>query len=188
MIPKSGGRERALSIPEIEDQIVQAALQKVLQPIFEPTFSNCSYGYRKRRGAREALGRVADLLEAGFVAVVDAEIEKFFDSIPKQRLLDQVGKKVKDGRVIKLIRAFLTAGYMQEGQFYLQEQGTPQGAVISPLLANIYLNQMDQLITAQGRFELVRYADDFVILCRTMEEAPELPAGRCGLPAQRRWW
>ena len=130
----------------------------------------------KDGGPHEALGRVDELLKSGFVAVVDADIEKFFDSIPQQRLLDQVGEKVKDDRVIELIRAFLTAGYMQEGKFYLQEIGTPQGAVISPLLANICLDPLDRLITAQGRYELIRYADDFVILCHTMEEAQDAKA------------
>ncbi len=171
MVPKANGGERPLSISEIPESIVLAALLLVLEPKFEPTFSDSSYGFRKGRGPTGALNRVIELLNEGYAALVDADIEKFFDTIPRQQLLDKVGEKVTDVRVTKLIWAFLTAGYMQDGQFYEQELGTPQGAAISPLLANIYLNPMDRWITAQGPYELVRYADDFVILCRTMKEA-----------------
>jgi RNA-directed DNA polymerase len=171
MIPKADGGARALGISEVQDQVVQTALNEALQPIFEPTFSECSYGFRKGRGAQKALNRVDELLDAGFAVVVDADIEKFFDRIPRQQLLDKVGEKVADVRVTKLIWGFLTAGYMQDGQFYLQELGTPQGSVISPLLANIFLTSLDRLIAAYEGYKLVRYADDFVIFSRTRAEA-----------------
>jgi RNA-directed DNA polymerase len=171
MIPKPGG-QRKLGISRlVNDLVVQATLCEVLSPEFDEDFSDSSYGFREGRGPLDALRRVMELLDNGFTTLVDADIEKFFDTIPHQPLLALVEKKVTDERVINLVRAFLKAGYMHEGKFHRQELGTPQGANISPLLANIYLDPMDHLITGMGFCELVRYADDFLIFCRNQEEA-----------------
>jgi len=171
-IPKLGSKElRPLGIPTVEDRVVQMALRNVLEPIFEYTFAQHSYGFRPRRGAKDALRRVQQLLQAGKVWVVDADIKGYFDNIPQDKLLAAVGQHVSDGKVMELLQCFLEQGVMESGKGWSPtENGTPQGAVISPLLANIYLNPLDHLMAQQGR-EMVRYADDFVILCATRHEA-----------------
>jgi RNA-directed DNA polymerase len=171
-IPKPGQREerRPLGIPTVRDRVVQAALKIVLEPIFEPTFHPDSYGFRPQRGARHALTRVARLLNAGCVHVVDVDFRKFFDSIPHDKLLGLVAERISDGRVLDLLKAFLEVGVLDGDEMVQTVSGTPQGGVISPLLANIYLNGLDHCLARHG-FSLSRYADDFVVLCTTATEA-----------------
>src|SRR5262245_14468863 len=171
-IPKLGSKElRPLGIPTVEDRVVQMALRNVLEPIFEHSFAQPSYGFRPQRGAKDALRRVQQLLRAGKVWVVDADIKGYFDNIPQDKLLTAVGQHVSDGKVMELLQRFLEQGVMESGKGWSPtENGTPQGAVISPLLANIYLNPLDHQMAQQGR-EMVRYADDFVILCASRQEA-----------------
>jgi RNA-directed DNA polymerase len=170
-IPKPGSQEkRPLGIPTVRDRVVQTALRQVLEPIFERDFAAHSYGFRPGRGCKDALRRVEELLKEGYTHVVDADLKSYFDTIPHDRLLSLVGKKVSDGRVLALVEAFLKQGVMDGLREWTPEEGSPQGAVISPLLSNIYLDPLDHLMAEWG-FAMVRYADDFVILCRSAEDA-----------------
>ncbi len=170
-IPKPGTDEqRPLGIPTVRDRVVQTALASVLEPIFETTFSEHSHGFRPGRKAQDALTAVLGHLEAGKVFVVDADLKAYFDSIPHGRLLELVRRKVTDGRVLDLIGMFLKAGIMEDGQMTEPDAGSPQGGVISPLLANIYLDGLDHQMAGNG-VAMERYADDFVICCGTREEA-----------------
>jgi RNA-directed DNA polymerase len=170
-IPKPGSKEkRPLGIPTVRDRVVQTALQMAMEPIFEHEFAEHSYGFRPGRGCKDALRRVEQLLKQGYTYIVDADLKSYFDTIPHDRLLSLVGQKVSDGRVLSLIESFLKQGILDGLREWTPEEGSPQGAVISPLLSNIYLNPLDHLMAQQG-FEMVRYADDFVILCRSPEEA-----------------
>jgi RNA-directed DNA polymerase len=170
-IPKPGSQElRPLGIPTVRDRVVQTALRLVLEPIFENEFAEHSYGFRPGRGCKDALRRVDELLKAGYTFIVDADLKSYFDTIPHDRLMTLVGQKVSDGRVLNLIETFLKQGVLDGLKEWTPEMGSPQGAVISPLLSNIYLNPLDHLMAREG-FEMVRYADDFVILCRSPEEA-----------------
>jgi RNA-directed DNA polymerase len=171
-IPKPGSQEkRPLGIPVVRDRVVQAALRNVIEPIFERDFAAQSYGFRPGRGTREALRRVEELLKEGNCWVVDADIKGYFDSIPHNKLMEKIGKKISDGRVMSLIESYLKAGVMETGKGWeATPEGTPQGGVISPLLANIYLDDLDWELIRAG-LQMVRYADDFVILCRTEKEA-----------------
>ncbi len=162
--------KRPLGIPTVQDRVVQTALRMVLEPIFEKDFSAQSYGFRPGLGCKDGLRRVDELLKAGYVHVVDADLKSYFDTIPKQRLLALVAGKVSDGRILALLEAYLGQSVLEGAQEWTPEQGTPQGAVISPLLSNIYLDPLDHLMVRSG-FEMVRYADDFVVLCRTPEDA-----------------
>lgn len=159
-----------MGIPTVRDRVVQTALRGVLEPIFDVTFSDNSYGFRHGRGCHHALERVEALLKEGCVYVVDADLKSYFDTIPHDRLLDRVREKVSDRRVLRLVERFLEQGVMEGLSEWTPEAGTPQGAVISPLLANLYLNPLDHLVAGAG-FAMVRYADDFVILCRSQEDA-----------------
>ena len=181
-IPKLGSQElRPLGVPTVEDRVVQTALRNVLEPIFEHTFAPHSYGFRPGRGAKDALRRVQQLLDGDKVWVVDADIKGYFDNIPQDKLLAAVGQHVSDGKVLELLQRFLKQGVMESGKGWSPtENGTPQGAVISPLLANIYLNPLDHRM-AGGGWEMVRYADDFVILCASRE------AAQAALEAVRQW-
>jgi RNA-directed DNA polymerase len=170
-IPKPGSQEmRPLGIPTVRDRVVQTALRMALEPIFERDFAEHSYGFRPGRGCKDALSRVDERLKAGYTYVVDADLKSYFDTIPHDRLMALVGQKVSDGRVLSLIEAFLKQGVLDGLREWTPETGSPQGAVISPLLSNIYLDPLDQLMARDGS-EMVRYADDFVILCRSREEA-----------------
>jgi RNA-directed DNA polymerase len=142
----------------------------VLEPIFERDFAAQSYGFRPNRGGKDALRRVNTLLREGYHWVVDADLKSYFDTIPHSALMARVKEKVTDGQVLGLLAAFLTAKVMETAKGWTPEEGTPQGAVISPLLANLYLDPLDQLMARAG-FQMVRYADDFVILCRSEAEA-----------------
>jgi RNA-directed DNA polymerase len=170
-IPKPGTNEtRPLGIPTVKDRVVQTAIVNVLEPIFERDFSEHSYGFRPGRGCKTALDRVANRLEAGYVHVVDADLKGYFDSIPHGRLMARLERKIGDGRLLRLINAFLKADIMDGARHWTPEEGAPQGAVLSPLLSNIYLDGLDQLMVEHG-IEMVRYADDFVILCKTAADA-----------------
>src|SRR5271170_6667946 len=170
-IPKPGTKEkRPLGIPTIRDRVVQTALRMVLEPIFEYEFAEQSYGFRPGRGCKDALRRVDELLKTGFTYIVDADLKSYFDTIPHDRLLALVAQKVSDGRVLSLIESFLKQGVLDGLREWTPEEGSPQGGCISPLLSNVYLNPLDHLMAQQG-FEMVRYADDFVILCRRPEDA-----------------
>lgn len=172
-IPKPGSKERRpLGIPTVRDRIVQTALRNVLEPIFEKKFGEHSYGFRPQRSSKDALRRVQELLNDGYQWVVDADIKKYFDSIDHEVLMEEVEKEVSDGRVLDLIRSYLKQSITDELKMWEPEGGTPQGAVISPLLANVYLHPIDEAMRARG-YQVVRYADDLVILCRSKAEAQE---------------
>jgi RNA-directed DNA polymerase len=170
-IPKPGSTEqRPLGIPTVRDRVVQTALLQVLEPIFEKDFAAHSYGFRPGRGCKDALRRVDELLKAGYVYVVDADLKSYFDTIPHEKLMQRIERKVADGRVLALLRQFLTQGVLDGLDTWTPEQGSPQGAVISPLLSNVYLDPLDHWMAERG-YAMVRYADDFVILCRSRQEA-----------------
>lgn len=171
-IAKGDGKTRPLGIPTVKDRIVQTALKFVLEPIFEAQFLNGSYGFRPGMGCKDALREVDGLLREGFTFVVDADLQSYFDTIPHARLMQRVEERISDGPVLELIANFLTQDIMHEGQSWTPVGGTPQGAVISPLLANLYLHPLDVLMKADG-YRMVRYADDFVILCGSREEATQ---------------
>jgi len=169
-IPKGGGKRRPLGIPVIIDRVVQASLLNAIEPIFEKKFADCSYGFRPGRGCKDALRRVSEELKRGRTWVVDVDIEQYFDSIDKKRLMAEVATEIADGSVLRLIEQFLEQDVIDGMKRWRPDRGTPQGAVISPLLANIYLHPVDEAIMADG-YELIRYADDMVILCETRDEA-----------------
>jgi RNA-directed DNA polymerase len=170
-IPKPGSREeRPLGIPTVRDRVVQTAMRAVLEPVFERDFAEHSYGFRPGRGCKDALRRVDHLLQEGYTWVVDADLKSYFDTIPHRPLVARAGEKVADGRVLQLIEAFLAQNVMEGLESWTPAAGSPQGAVISPLLSNIYLDPLDHLMEQSG-VEMVRYADDLVLLCRSEEEA-----------------
>jgi RNA-directed DNA polymerase len=170
-IPKPGSvKGRPLGIPTVGDRVVQTALRNVLEPIFERNFADTSYGFRPGRGCKDALRRVHKLLRAGHTFVVDADLASYFDTIPHPMLMKLVKQKIADGRVLELIEAYLSQKVMATAKEWTPEAGTPQGGVISPLLANIYLDPLDHLMAKSG-VEMVRYADDLVLLCRSSEAA-----------------
>ncbi len=170
-IPKPGTSEtRPLGIPTVRDRIVQAAVVNVIEPIFERDFAEHSYGFRPGRGCKDALRRVDQLLGKGYVHVVDVDLKGYFDSIPHDRLMSRVEEKIADGPILSLIASFLKADIQEDGRRWTPEEGAPQGAVLSPLLSNIYLDPLDHLMASSG-FAMVRYADDFVILCRSASDA-----------------
>jgi RNA-directed DNA polymerase len=170
-IPKPGSNEtRPLGIPTVRDRVVQTALRAVIEPIFERDFAEHSYGFRPERGCKDALRRVTELLAEGNVWVVDADLKSYFDTIPHQQLMDEVKTKISDGRVIDLIGSYLQQEIMDGMKAWTPEQGAPQGAVLSPLLSNIYLDPLDKMMAEKG-IEMVRYADDFVLLCKSEQAA-----------------
>jgi RNA-directed DNA polymerase len=170
-IPKPGKQEkRPLGIPTVQDRIVQAALRQVIEPIFERDFAEHSYGFRPKRGCKDALRRVEEQLQKGNIWIVDADLKSYFDTIPHPEMIARVEEKIADGRVVSLIRQFLKQGVLSEGEQLAPEAGTPQGGVASPLLANIYLNPLDHLMEQAG-YEMTRYADDLVIMCQSEAEA-----------------
>jgi group II intron reverse transcriptase/maturase len=174
-IPKRDGRKRPLGIPAVRDRVVQMAVKLVLEPIFEADFKECSHGFRPKRSATGALEVIRLTGNCGHYHVVDCDIEGFFDAIDQELLMERLTRRISDRRVLKLLRQWLRAGVMEEGEVRLATTGTPQGGVISPLLANIYLDGLDSVWEAECRHlgKLVRYADDFVVLCRRRSQARE---------------
>ncbi|EMB17215.1 group II intron reverse transcriptase/maturase [Rhodopirellula europaea] len=170
-IPKPGSKQtRPLGIPTVRDRVVQTALVNVIEPIFDNEFHERSFGFRHGRSCHDALRVVEELLETGHVFVVDADLQGYFDTIPKDRLLALVSGKISDRRVLDLVKQFLDQSVLEELREWTPESGVPQGAVLSPLLSNLYLNELDHRMADRG-YEMVRYADDFVILCRSQEQA-----------------
>lgn len=179
-IPKASGGSRPLGIPAVKDRVVQTALKLVIEPIFEREFDDSSWGFRPGRGCKDALREVDRHLREGRVWVVDADLQAYFDSIDHERLMQLVEGRISDGRVLALVKQFLTQDVLHGLDRWTPGSGTPQGAVISPLLANVYLHELDVRMRAGG-WSMVRYADDFVVLCETQQQAEE------ALAAIRRW-
>lgn len=169
-IAKADGKKRPLGIPTVKDRIVQAAVKRVIEPIFERQFRATSYGFRPGRGCKDALREVDRLLREGYTHVVDTDLKGYFDSIPHAGLKARIEERISDGRLLELLAGWLTQDIVHELQRWTPTGGTPQGAVISPLLANIYLHPLDERMASLG-YAMVRYADDFVILCRSAPEA-----------------
>jgi len=175
-IPKADGRKRPLGIPTIKDRIVQMAAKLAIEPIFEADFQSCSYGFRSKRSAKQAMDRIFEVADnGGALWVIDADIKDYFGNINHEKLLLLLDQRITDRKVLKLIKGWLKAGVLESGQYSKSTVGAPQGGVISPLLSNIYLNYFD--IYWNKHFghlgELVRYADDFVILCKRKAQAEE---------------
>jgi len=179
-IPKGDGGVRPLGIPTVKDRVAQGALKAVLEPIFEREFRPSSYGFRPGRGCKDALRAVDGALREGFTWVVDADLARYFDSIPQAPLLERVAERVSDGRVLALVESYLGQEVLHGLERWTPTAGTPQGPVLSPLLANLYLHGLDEALEQAGH-RLVRYADDFVVLCRSQTEAEAALAG------VRRW-
>jgi len=171
-IPKNATEFRPLGIPAVRDRVGQEVLRRLLQPVFEPTFHDASYGFRPGRNCHQAIQAVLKLHEDGLQHVVDADIAGFFDNLPFKVIMAAVAEKVADGNILRLIEKFLRSGVMENGVFKPTTVGTPQGGVLSPLLANIVLNHMDWQLEQRG-VHSVRYADDFVLVCPTPAKAEE---------------
>lgn len=171
-IAKADGKKRPLGIPTVKDRIVQTAVKRVIEPIFEQAFLPTSYGFRPGRGCKDALREVDALLKEGYTHVVDADLKSYFDSIPHARLMARIEERISDGRLLKLLADWLRQDIIHGLERWTPSGGAPQGAVISPLLANIYLHPLDEQMAQQG-YRMVRYADDFVILCQSAELAQQ---------------
>jgi group II intron reverse transcriptase/maturase len=173
-IPKGPGskKQRPLGIPVVRDRVAQEVVRRLLAPVFEPRFHNASYGFISGRNCHQAIEHVLELHRQGYKVVLDADIQGFFDNIPHSIIMEAVAAEVADGNILRLVERFLTAGVMEDGVFKPTTIGTPQGGVISPLLANIVLNHLDWQLHEAG-YHFVRYADDFVVVCQTTQQAQE---------------
>jgi RNA-directed DNA polymerase len=171
-IPKAGGKTRPLGIPTVKDRIVQTAVKRVIEPIFEQAFLPMSYGFRPNKGCKDALRAVDGYLKEGFTHVVDADLKGYFDSIPHDLLKSRIAERISDGRLLDLLASWLKQDIVKGLARWTATGGTPQGAVISPLLANLYLHPLDERMTSLG-YRMVRYADDFVIMCESAEQAQQ---------------
>jgi RNA-directed DNA polymerase len=173
-IPKGPGskKTRPLGIPIVRDRVAQEVVRRLLAPIFEPMFHECSFGFISGRNCHMAIERVLELHRQGLRVVLDADIQGFFDNIPHKIIMQMVAAEVADGNILNLVEGFLTAGVMEDGVFKPTTIGTPQGGVISPLLANIVLNHLDWQLHEAG-YRFARYADDFVVVCQTKRQAQE---------------
>ena len=165
-----GTKLRPLGIPAVKDRVAQEVVRRLLEPIFEPLFHDCSFGFRPKRSCHKAIERVLSFHQQGFRVTLDADIAGFFDNIPHKLIVDAVTEEVADGNILRLVEKFLAAGVMENGVFKPTTIGTPQGGVISPLLANIVLIKLDWRLEEQG-YRFVRYADDFVVVCETPQQA-----------------
>jgi len=171
-IPKEPGKFRPLGIPAVRDRVAQEAIRRLLHPIFEPLFHDASFGFRPKRNCHMALEQVLKLHEEGYRVVLDADIKGFFDALSHSTIIEAVAAQVADGNILRLVEKFLRSGVLEQGVFKPTTVGTPQGGVISPLLANIVLNHLDWQLHEHG-FRFVRYADDFVVLCQSRAQAEE---------------
>ena len=170
-IPKPGTkRKRPLGIPTVQDRVVQTALRNVLEPIFEKDFAENSYGFRPGRSCKDALREVSKLLKSGYMYVLDADISNYFDTINHENLMKLIQNRVTDSRILKLVAIFLKQGITEGLHEWTPDKGSPQGAVLSPLLSNIYLDPLDHLMNKAG-YKMIRYADDFIVLCKDRQEA-----------------
>jgi RNA-directed DNA polymerase len=169
-IPKDNGQKRQLGIPTVVDRVVQQAIAQALMPLYEPQFSDHSYGFRPKRNAHQALKKCRDYITEGYGYAVDLDLEKFFDKVNHSKLVEVLSRTIKDGRVVSLIHKYLNAGVQVGGSFEASELGVPQGGPLSPLLSNIMLNELDKELERRGH-KFVRYADDMVILCRNERSA-----------------
>lgn len=170
--PGKSKEKRPLGIPIIKDRVCQQALKNRLEPIMEKNFNKCSYGYRPGRSTHQAMRKIWKDINEGNLWIVDADLSNYFGTVNHELLIKLVARKVSDGKVLKLIRNMLVAGYMEDGKLFPSEKGTPQGSVISPLLSNIYLTPFDNLMTEAG-YRLTRYADDWVVVCKSKAEAEQ---------------
>ena len=176
-IPKEErGKTRKLGIPTVVDRVIQQAIAQVLTPIYEPQFSEASFGFRPKRGAHDALKTCQRYADEGYVYVVDMDLEKFFDTVCQSKLIEILSRSIKDGRVISLIHKYLNAGVIRQGVFERSEQGVPQGGPLSPLLSNVMLNELDKELERRGH-KFVRYADDCMILCKSRRSAERTLSG-----------
>lgn len=171
-IPKGKGKMRPLGIPTVQCRIAQEVVRQLINPIFEKKFHSNSYGFRPGKNCHLAVEKVLSYISQGYTHIVDADIKGFFDNIPHKLIMTEVASEIADGNILQLIERFLKSGVMEEGQLRPTTKGTPQGGVISPLLANIVLNRFDHELERKG-YKFVRYADDFIILCKTKQEAIE---------------
>ncbi len=171
-IPKAGGKTRPLGIPTVKDRIVQTAVKRVIEPIFEKEFLPMNYGFRPQRGCKDALREVNEHLKAGYTHVVDADLKGYFDSIPHELLKTRIEEHISDGRLLSLLQSWLEQDIVKGLERWTPTAGTPQGAVISPLLANLFLHPLDEKMSKLG-YKMVRYADDFVILCESAPQAQQ---------------
>lgn len=169
-IPKGDGRERPLGIPTVRDRIAQESVRRVIEPIFEKIFCDCSYGFRPGRSALDAIEKIEEYRDQGYKWVVDADIKGYFDNIDQELLMDFITQRINDGWVLRVIKSWLSAGVMTDDVVESTPLGTPQGGVISPLLANIYLHQFDKEMVERG-YKIIRYADDFVVLTKSRRKA-----------------
>ena len=169
-IPKGKDKTRPLGIPAVRCRVAQEVIRRLINPVFEKRFHNNSFGFRNGRNCHQAVERVIDFARQGYRYVVDVDIKGFFDNIPHNLIKESVATKIADGNILRTIEKFLNSGVMEEGKLTPTTKGTPQGGVISPLLSNIALDHLDWHLEKQG-FIFVRYADDFVILCKTRPEA-----------------
>jgi group II intron reverse transcriptase/maturase len=166
------GEKRPLGIPTIRDRVCQQALKNRLEPIFEIYFNDCSFGYRPNRSTHMAMRKIWRDINDGNQWIVDADLRDYFGTVNHELLINLIARKISDGKILKLIRSMLTAGYMEKGNLFPTNKGTPQGSVISPLLSNIYLTPFDNIMTQKG-YKLTRFADDWLIVCKSREEAEQ---------------